>query len=367
MKPVFRFAPVLLTALLASASLGAPRPLFSPSPLATFDGTRWSGLALGQTTFKDIRARFDTGGGIYDRSTQLTMPKNSGLRVYCLWAKRGDDEVLTSVVLRYSGVTPSSDQLEAAFDPGAKQGQALYQRGRYEDWRVVRFPQRGVSAFQLRDGGNYTTPILVLSAPGSLASLSQQLVDEETAVEERIDPMENEPKVGEFGEITIDFDGNETDDIPTWVRSDTRDTLRDVSAGGTLRWNRGAAGYYRMRVSASRDKKDEGGTYSVSTEIDAAGPYGTIHTTGSGSQRWKRDDDDYPRTPAAAFDRAVREARRDAETKYQQAMVISGPPSLGAIREDQWTELVTLLRSPQNSAPVDTGTGTGTGAPVLGF
>ncbi len=367
MKPVFRFAPLILTAALACASLAAPRPQFSPAPLASFDGSHWSGLAFGQTTFKDIRAHYDTGGGDYDRSTQLTLPKNSGLRVNCLWAKRGDDEVLTAVVLRYSGVTPSSDQLQSAFDPDATQGQALYKTGRFEDWRVVRFPQRGVTAFQLRDGGNYTTPMLVLSAPDSLARLSQPLVDQETPVEERVDPMADEPKLGEFGDITVTYDGDETDIIPSRARSDFRDELHDVSAGGTLRWSRGSAGYYHVRVSGTTDKKGEGGSFSIATDIEAQGPYGLIHTSGSSYERWKLNDGNDSRTPAAAFDRAIREARDDGESKFQTAMAASGPPSIESIREDQWSELVALLRAPQSIAPVGTGPATGTGAPVLGF
>ncbi|RYX83117.1 hypothetical protein EON83_16335 [bacterium] len=364
MKPVFRFAPIFLTAVMASASMAAPRPMFTPAQLATCDGTGWAGLMLGQTSFKDIRARYDTGDGAFERSTQLTQPKNSGLRVDCLWNKVGQDEVLSAVALRYTGVTPSSDQLQQAFDPEGNQGEALYYSGRYEDWRVVRFPQRGVTAFQLRQGENYSTPLLVLSPPNSLASLSQPLVHEETPVEERIDPMANEPKIGQFGEIIIDFVGKETDVIPPYVRSDLRDDLRDANAGGTLRWSRGAAGYYRLRVTGTDSKKKDNGSFSVTTEIQAQGPYGPVSVTGSGTDRWKNDDG-HP--PSYAFDRAMKEARRDAELKFENAMLASGPPTLEAVREGHWRDLVTLLRSPQVAAPVGVGTGPTGPVQVPGF
>lgn len=368
MKPVLRFAPIILTALFASASF-ADRPLFSPPPLSTFDGSRWGGLVLEQQTFKDIRPHYETGDGAYPLSTELTLPKNSGVRIDCLWAMRNKDKVLTAITLRYSGVTPSSDQLEKAFDPGATEGQALYLRGRYEDWRIVRFPRRGVTAFQLRDGANYSTPLIMLSSPSNLSRLSGPLQGEETPVVERIDPMADAPKVGEFGEITVDFDGSETDDIPSWVRSDVRNEIRDVSAGGTLRWHRGASGYYRMKVSGSRNKKSAGGSFSVSTEIEAPGPYGLIHVSSYDYESWKPEKDETNRTPSAAFNRAVRDSRRDAEAKYQKAILASGPPSIESIREDQWRELVTVLRAPQSTipdAPVGPA-GTVNNPPVVGF
>lgn len=366
MKPVFRFAPIILTALLASASF-ADRPLFSPPPLSTFDGSRWGGLVLEQMTFKDIRPHYETGDGAYELSTELTLPKNSGVRIDCLWAKRNKDKVLTAITVRYLGLTPSSEQLEKAFDPDATEGEALYLRGRFEDWRIVRFPRRGVTAFQLRDGANYSTPLIMLSSPRNLSRLSPPLESEETPVEERVDPMADAPRVGEFGEITVDFDGSETDDIPAWVRSDLRNEVRDVSAGGTLRWQRGAGGYYRMKVSGTRNKKSAGGSFSVSTEIEALGPYGVIRTSSSDYESWKPENDESNRTPSAAFNRAVRDSRRDAEAKYQKAMLASGLPTIEAVREDRWRELITLLRAPQTTMPDDTPAGTVNNPPVLGF
>lgn len=350
MKRVSLFACAL--SLLVSTHVEA-RPLFQPAPLASFDGRSWSGLVLGQTTFKQLRPHFETKGGDFERSTVLELPKNCGLCVNCLWNKRGKDEVLSAITLRYSRFTPSQEQLERAFDPTASEGEAIYRRGRFEDWRVVRFPRRGVTAFQLRSGDVYATPLLVLSAPTSLARLSQTLVDEETGVERFVDPHEGESKIGEFGEVSVDFEGREAADVPERVRFHIEDNLHEASAGGTLRWIRGGAGFYKMSVSASRAKDGESGSFSVSTQIEAHGPYGTIRVTGSGSQRWKREDEDLPRTPASAFERAVREARRDAESKFQRAMLASGPPSLGSLRETQWLQLVSALRAEEIAFPAN--------------
>lgn len=356
---------LLSAGLLAVIALGAstsahakPRPLFPAPPLSTFDGIRWGGLVLGQTTFKQIRSTYETSDGAYDHSTGLTQDKNSGLRINCLWTKRGDDEVLSAIAFRYGGITPSSEQLERSFDPDATQGQELYQRGRFEDWRLVRFPKRGVAAFQLRQGQEYATPLIVFSAPNSTSRLATILQTGEAPVEERVDPHVNEPKVAEFGDVSVTFSGRDSGDIPEWARRDLRSDLRDTSARGTLEWDRGSTGTYKMSVSSTRAKNNESGNFSVSTTIEASGPYGKIVATGSGSQRWKLNDDDYPRSPSQAFNRAVREARRDAESEFEKKMLASGPPTLESIRESQWSELVTILRLPQNGA---------TGGGVAGF
>lgn len=354
---------VLLLATLALCASAGARPLFVPSPLSSFNGKSWSGLVLGQTTFKSVRPQFETGKGAYERSTELTMPKNTGLRVDCLWAKRGDNEFLSAITLRYSGATPSGEQLARAFDADQTHTDVLYPRSRFEDWRIVRFPLRGVSAFQVRgNGGAYATPLLVLSAPSSLARLSGAMLEDETPVEERVDPMANAPKVGGFGEATVEFSGRETDEVPDWVRTNLRRDLRDTSAGGTLEWNRGSSGFYKLSVSGSRAKDGGRGSVSVSSEIEASGPYGTIHVSGSGSQSWKIGNDDGPTSLSEAFPRAIREARHDAETKFQNVMLASGPPTLADIRHAQWDELVGVLRADETevAAPeVD--------APVVGF
>ena len=353
---------LLGAALMTATAWADSRPLFTPAPVATFDGRAWTGLVVGQSTWADVRPQWKTGRGTYERSTQLMLAKDAGLRVDCLWDGPKKGEVLSAIVLRYSGATPTGNQLARAFDADQKHTEILYPRGRYEDWRVVRFPLRGVTAFQIRvDGaGDYTTPLLVFTSPDATARLSKPLDDHETPVAERVDPVADEPKVGEFGSAQIDFDDRIGDEVPDWARQNLRDDLRDARAGGALVWRRGATGFYKLSATSSRNKSRDRGSVSVSSVIEAAGPYGTIHTEGSDTETWKTGDYNGPADLPAALRRAIREARRDAERKFETAMKASGPPPVSSIRQGQWSDLVALLRAPTVAAPMGN-------APVVGF
>ncbi len=315
------------------------RPMWPIPPLSGFDGTRWGNLQIGRTTLGVLRQHYETGKGAYERSTELTQPKDTPLRVDLLWNKRDKDEVLAAITVRFAAEGARWSDVEKLFQGAAPQNG--YVQGRFEDWRVARWPARGVAAFVMRAGEAENVPLLVLAAPDALGALQNRLLPNAPA-EEYVDEFANEPKRVEFGTIEIELD----DDLELSRREEsrTRDAIKRAYAGGTLSYDREGEGSYRVSVSGS--KKATGGSVSVSVSIKGEGPYGTVSASGSGSDSWKwnqgeeRDQDDV----VDAYRDAVREARDAAERKFERAMRESGPPSPAQIREEQWTQLIETVR-----------------------
>ncbi|MBW3637335.1 MAG: hypothetical protein KY445_12880, partial [Armatimonadetes bacterium] len=269
----------------------------------------------------------------------LTQPKNTPLRVDLLWNKRDKEEVLAAITVRFAAEGARWSDVDKLFQGAAAENG--YVQGRFEDWRVVRWPSRGVAAFAMRGGEAETVPLLVLTAPDALGALQNRLVPN-APVEEYVDEFANEPKRVEFGTIEIDLDDDL--ELPRREASRTRDAIKNAYAGGTLRYERGGEGSYRVNVSGS--KKATGGSVSVSVSIEGEGPYGSVSASGSGSDswKWKADERRDPDDVVDAYRDAVREARDAAERKFERAMRESGPPSPEQIREEQWRQLIETVR-----------------------
>lgn len=273
------FALFLFCGFAAPSAQAKNRPMWPIPPLSGFDGARWGNLQIGRTTLGVLRQNYETGKGAYERSMELTQPKNTPLRVDLLWNKRDKEEVLAAITVRFAAEGARWSDVDKLFQGAAAENG--YVQGRFEDWRVVRWPSRGVAAFAMRGGETETVPLLVLAAPDALGALQNRLVPN-APVEEYVDEFANEPKRVEFGTIEIDLD----DDLELSRReaSRTRDAIKNAYAGGTLRYERGGEGSYRVNVSGS--KKATGGSVSVSVSIEGEGPYGSVSASGSGSDSW---------------------------------------------------------------------------------
>ena len=337
--------PLFLLALAPKAEAKS-RPLWSVPPLSSFNGSSWGNLQLGRTTFKQVQDNFETGKGAYERSTELTQPKDTPVRVDCLWNKVGDDEVLSAITVRFTGNGPDRSEVQRLFDPENEHSQELYQRGRYEPWRVVNYTKKGIAAFCMSNGDLDSVPLLVLTSPASTATLRQTLTETFAPVEERVDPNADRERVMEFGTVEVSLDDDL--DLSESERWRTRDRIKDAEAGGTIRYYRNGDGTYRVNMTGS--KKKDGGSVYVTVTISGAGPYGPLSASGSGSETWKwrnkdntRDRDEQDRV-VESYRSALREARREAENKFAQAMRNSGPPPLSVVREAQWTKLINSMR-----------------------
>ncbi|HEX8463429.1 MAG TPA: hypothetical protein VF627_02330 [Abditibacterium sp.] len=347
--------------LLSGVSDAAPRPFWPIPPLSNFDGARWGDLQLGQTTFKQIQSRYETGKGAYTLSTELTQPKTAPIRVDLLWQKRGELEVLSAITVRFE-TAPRRDEVEPLFAPkaatpletetSAPHVSQLFWPGRSEDWSVLHFAPRGVAVFALRHNDLETAPLLLLTSPQRLRPLAARLSSEVQPVTEPFDPHAKEPKIMEFGTISISLDRDL--ELSERERDRTKELVKDAYAGGTIRYVRGARGTYLITMTGS--KKRDSGSVSISVSIEGNGPYGALSASGSAYDSWKwtsRDDErDRDYKVIDAYRDALRDAMREAETKFARAMNNSGPPSLDVVRQAQWTQIIEDVRAfePQNAA-----------------
>jgi hypothetical protein len=357
---VIRF-PRRLTTVLPFLSVAATmqcaqaRPLWTIPPLSSFDGHRWGEMQLGVTTFRQIRDRYETGKGSYERSTELTQPKDTPVRVDLLWTKRGEDEVLRAITVRFSGAGPRVEEVSRLYESKDKATETYFMPGRYEDWSVLRFAPRGVAAMALKDGGIESVPLLLLTSPDALSALPRQLTTTFSPVERRFDPHENDPKIMEFDDIKVDVDLSDDLELPYGEKRDTINEIEDATAGGTIRNRSRGDGSYKLKVTGS-ERGNKGGTIYVTATIEGNGPYGPITATGSGSDSWtwtdkERKEDRYKdhsalqRKVRGSYRDAVREARTAAENSFAQQMERSGPPPLWVVREGQWSRIIDEARN----------------------
>jgi hypothetical protein len=342
----FKLCLPLFLISLPTVAQAKERPLWPVPALSTFNGSSWGNLQLGRTTFKQVQASYETGKGAYESSTELTQPKNTPVRVDCLWNKVGDDEILGAITVRFTGNAPSRGEVQRLFDSKEKDTRDYYLRGRYEDWRVAAYASKGIAAFGMRDGDLETVPVLLLANPNSLSSIAQSLTEDYMPVEERYDPNANRPRVMEFGTIDVTLDDDL--DLAESERWRTRDRIKDAEAGGAIRYYRNGDGSYRVTMEGSKKRGD--GSVNVTVSISGEGPYGPLSASGSGSETWKwrtKDDSRHMKEQdkvVEAYRSALREARRQAENSFAKAMYEAGPPSLGSIREGQWAGLINAVR-----------------------
>ncbi|HEX9996997.1 MAG TPA: hypothetical protein VGB45_07640 [Abditibacterium sp.] len=358
MRLVFRpFCLVFLCVFLANAANA--RPLWPIPPLSTFNGARWGDLVIGQTSFRAVQKSYETGKGDFERSTELTQPKNSPVRVDLLWNLRGKEEILGAIAVRFTGDGPKMSEIAGIFDPKSEFEVPFYWRGRYEDWRVAQFAPRGVAAFCMRydqdESAPEFAPLLLLCEPRALQSVARTLSAEFAPVERRFDPHENKPKVMEFSGISVDIDLDDNLRLPWSERPRTFDQIAEADAEGTIRYYRNGSGTYAVKVTGD-DNGKKGGSISATVTIAGNGPYGALRATASGYDGWswtKKDqengkfrDESLLRTKVRdSYREAVSEARRDAEAKFARAMLDSGPPPLPVVREGQWREIIGGVRN----------------------
>jgi hypothetical protein len=230
--------------------------------------------------------------------------------------------------------------------------EALYQAGRYEEWRVLRFPSKGVAAFQMRVGDTVSTPMLLFATKEGIGTLTQTLSPEYSPVEERFDPNEGQPKIADFSNVYVDYDLRKGMFVPQAWRDSLKDRIQSSTADGTLRYRRAGGGTYKLRV-VGKGSAEDGGSYSVTATISAMGPYGPINATGEGSSNWSRAKQ--PRD-ARWIENSFRSATSDAMSKVEDAFARqinnSGPPPLSVVRKQQWSALIDTVRNYSGLAPI---------------
>jgi hypothetical protein len=332
---------------LAAVAVFAPARADGPASFVAdkverFDGKSWSGLTFGAVTQDGIKKQFRNGRGEFSSSVELQQDGSQGYKVSALFPSKDKNAKLDGIAIRFKSDSDGLplDGLTQSLGDG---GETFFPAdARYEDWRVVAYPSRGVLLFAVGD----RVPLVLLGEPARIAEAATLLGKDETPVTEYVDPHKDEPRVVTFGSYDVDFDisgdlrvrdrEGERRDIEREIRSSSR-------AGGDLRYDPGASGSYKVSVTA-RNKRDKGGDGSVSVSISGSGPYGAISASGYESFRIDRTDEDTQELEDTRYNQAVYAAMREAENDLAQKLRKQGPPPIDSFRRAWWDKVIDKYR-----------------------
>ncbi len=340
---LFCTAAVTLTMIPITATR-ADAPHFAARGIETFDGTSWSGITLGVTTQEGVKKQFRNGRGRFMPaipSVELRQQDdNSPWRVDALYPTKDKEATLDGICLtaRHEHGAPSLGRLRGALGEG---GEERFPAERFEDWRVVAYPKKGVLLFALGD----RVPMVLLGTPGRIARAAETLDREEPPVTERVDPHEGKPRVVKFGSVDVslrlkDFGARDE----SRVKRDLEELMRRASAGGTLEFSYAGNGSYSLSITGDHDA-DKDKTGSISCTLSGETAYGPVRAytyesfkikrTGSGETR-ALEDTDY--LSAALL--AMRSAERDVTEQVRK----QGPPPLEEERRRAWERMIETYR-----------------------
>lgn len=335
-----------LTLTVAAAAFSAAPPAFVPDKIENFDGRSWAGITLGVTTQDGVKKQFKNGRGDFSSSVELQQEGAQGYKVSAIYPNKDKNATLHAIGIKHANDSDGLplDRLAETLGPGEE----LYPpQERYEDWRVIAYPQKGILAFAL----NGRVPLLLMGHPDRIAETASALLTKEAlAVTEYVDPHRDEPRVLTFRDIDIDFslrgdmrvrrEYEEKRDIERDIRSATR-------PGGLMRWDPSASvGAYNVSVSANYNADKRKGDGSVSVSISGMTPYGQISASSYESFKVEERDRDGSRfyLEDTRYNRAVDTAMREAEAELEQKLRKIGPPPVETFRREWWDRLVDHYR-----------------------
>lgn len=340
----FRYLSFVVAAavMIAPGAARADAANFVPAGIEAFDGASWSGITLGVTTQEGVKQQFRNGRGRFMPelpSVELRQADKSPFpwRVDALYPTKDKKATLDAISLTYRGDeagAPSLSRLAGVLGNGSEE---RFPAERFEDWRIVVYPRRGVLLFVLGE----RVPLALLGAPERIARAAETLEREATPITERVDPHAGEPRVVRFDSVDVslslkDFRARNE----SRLKRDLEETLRRASAGGVLDFSYSGNGSYDLSISGNKDEdKDRTGT--VSCTISGETVYGPVRASSyqsfkiksarSGEDRYLEDTD---------YMSAVFEAMRSAERDIAGQVRKQGPPPIEEARREAWRRLI---------------------------
>jgi len=326
-----------------SAAASAP-PWFVADKIEAFDGAEWAGLKLGVTTQDGVKKQFRNGRGDFSSSVELEQDGTQGYRVSAIYPNKDKKAPLHAIAVKYVSDADGLplDKLVEALGPGEE----MYPpQERYEEWKVVSYPQKGLLLFALGD----RVPLVLMGYPDRIAEAASALLTREPLpVTEYVDPHRDEPRVVTFRDLDISFSvrgdlrlRNESEER----REIEREVRSALQPGGGLRWDPSAAGgAYRISVTGSYNNNKNKGDGSVSVTISGITPYGQV--SGSGYESFTIDgtSEATQELEDTRYNRSLAAAMREAEADVAQKLQKVGPPPLESFRRGWWDRVVDQYR-----------------------
>jgi hypothetical protein len=280
-------APLIFLALAAQDGIRV-------EPLSSFDGKKWSGLILGEQRDPDLKRLFKAGKGSVRGEGMLVPTRGStGVRVDALLDGRGAKATLQAIRVEYKENAPSIEDLVEELK---EEPEVRFQTGRWEDWALLAFPNRGIIAV-LKEVSR-DRPVIdafFLARPNAVKEALGSFSREETDVVEVPDPGFDWDRVVGFGEIEVQINQDATARLPADLTERSRDRLQDRVEDWLRDLRRGPVVYDRLsrgrylinvRLGAFNDKGESRVSYSA--KLNAGTPYGPIEVS-AGNNRTIKD------------------------------------------------------------------------------
>jgi hypothetical protein len=340
--PSLLIALTLLGGLLNVTPAHSEPPPFAADKIEAFDGRTWGGLTLGVTTQDGVKKQFKNGRGDFSTSVEVKQENESTVpyRVSALYVNRDKDATLDGICIRYKNESDGIplEKMEAVL---GGPGETRYAEHRYEDWKLVAYPRRGILLFVLEDRVN----MLLLGFPDRVANSFSMLNETAAEIEDYEDQFRDRERVLVFADtdVTLDLKNIRLSNESREKRDIERD-LQRASSSRYLRFDPGAStgGTYRISISARYDRnKDKDGT--VTASLSGTGPFGPLSASKSVTFRLYKGDDD-ARLEDTRYDRAITEAMRDVENDMIRQVERQQPPPVQTVRRTDWAKVVDKYR-----------------------
>jgi hypothetical protein len=316
-------------------------PPFTPDPIERYDGTRWSGITLGRTRQDEVRKQFKSGRGDYDPAVELVPERPLPYKISVLFATRRKEATAEAVVLKWKEERAGTLLSELVRALGEREAEERFTEGRYEDWRYVLYPERGILLFAIQD----RVPLILMGQPERLTRLLRNLPTRATRIINYRDPREDQPKRATYGdyEVRLDMKGMEVENRDRERRNIERDLRDPYESGGRLTYRPGDSGAYRVTITG-RYSKDKGGSVEAYVSITAGGPFGEVSASNTESERIERGRDRVY-LEDTRYERTLNLARRKAERELISKLERQGPPPISDQRWATWNATVESYRS----------------------
>lgn len=321
----------------------AEPPPFLPDKIEAFNGKNWAGLTLGATTQDRVKQQFKNGRGDFSTSVEVRQEKDGTVpyRVSALYVNKDKNAILDGICIRYKndGDGIPLEKLEAAF---GEPGEVRYAEHRYEDWKIIAYPKRGILLFVLKDKVN----MLLMGYPDRVANTYPMLSSASAGdIEDYEDQFKDRERVLLYADTDVSFDLKDiTLDNQSREKRDIERDLRRASSSRYLRYEPGAStsGSYRISVSARYDRdRDKDGT--VTASLSGAGPFGPLSASKSVTFRLHKGDND-ARLEDTRYDRAITEAMRGVESDMIRQVERQQPPPVQTVRRVDWDKIIDKYR-----------------------
>lgn len=264
--------------MFVSAASFAQAPL-SPPPLSQFDGQKWAGIVLGQTTDRELKSRFVTSSSPV-RPEALRLRTNGPYVVDVLMHGRGESAVAQAIRVEYQAEPIDPSRLGLVWDEPAR---VRFAETRYTDWRIIAFPRRGVWLYATGEDAPRTA---FLARPERVGAMLDGTTDKPSLFAKVEDPGADWNRSLEFGRADVDV-------IYSDVRSgrisaygiENRIERELEYLRGNVNYDPRSDGVVQVRLYASRADSRGYVTYTANVDAEFLTPYGWLRESSSQSAR----------------------------------------------------------------------------------